>query len=121
MTHETEDLIAEAKGIMGHNPLRNRQLEAEDGGRKHIKRLEPHAEAKPLVTLLKSATVQDVFSRYEENDACAGKAQAVYKRARILLLAPLSVAVAVGLVSFMIPIREIAHQLDRLGLARGDT
>jgi hypothetical protein len=107
------DIIDEAIRVVGRNPPTNRQLQVD----RHVERLAVHAEAAPLVEVLKSAAVQAVFQRYDEVDATADSEQKAYKRSQWLLLTPLGVAVTVGLLNFMIPASEIGVWFDRLGMS----
>jgi hypothetical protein len=109
------DAINSAIELIGHNPHNNRHLEAYDGGRAHVGRLKSDPRAAPLLRILTSPPLQEVFRCYEEYDRAALKSQQRYKLVSFLLLAPLTVAVAVGLLGFGIPTAEVARGLARLG------
>ncbi|MEW5962427.1 MAG: hypothetical protein AB1749_02590 [Pseudomonadota bacterium] len=114
-------IVERAAEIVGSNPPTNRHLECENSGEKHISRLLPHAQAAPLVAILRSAPVKDVFDRYRAHDAAAGDAQRRYKRARLVLFALLAVALAVGLGSFAIPAGGLAGWLEGYLQDRAET
>lgn len=94
---------------LGHNEADNFRLEAEDGARRHIERLEPlRIKTQPLVNVLRSAPVQQAIAGYLDFDKQAVSARRKYERQRMVMLAPIAVALAVCLFSFIAPERQIA-------------
>jgi hypothetical protein len=100
--------------IIGNNPERNRSLGAGLKGKGHIEKIaakarELGAGAEPLLHALRHESVQMVFDAYDRHDTAAGRAQARYKRAQHLLFWPIVLALAAGLLSFILPMKDMAN------------
>lgn len=113
-----------AHGIIGTNPVRNRNLGAGAGGARHIGSIAKraatlNADAGPLIRALQSAPVQHAFDRYAYYDKAAGTAQNRYKVQQHLLFWPIVIALAAGLLNFILPVGDMANGYVRQFAHRG--
>lgn len=105
---ETSKIVQRASDILGKNPDGNRSIKARDSGAAHIDCLnlsndEDTRAVAPLIEVLCSKPVKYAFDHYDKHNQTAVKEQQQYKRVRFLLVAPLSMALALGLLLLIVP------------------
>ena len=119
MTDSERAIIERARGIIGTNPVRNRSLGAGADGLGHINRIKQSIETEPFISILRSKSVQDAYRRYADRDAAAGTAQRRYKFQQHLLFWPIVIALAAGLLNFILPVNDMANGYVRQFAHRG--
>ena len=119
ITDSERGIIERAVRSIGTNPVRNRNLRAGADGRGHIGPIEKSAGTGPLVRALGSKSVQDAFKKYADYDAVAGAAQSRYKLQQHLLFWPIVIALAAGLLNFILPVNDMANGYVRQFAQRG--
>jgi hypothetical protein len=103
-----------ANAVIGANPVRNRSLGAGGDGSRHTAAIGKSAagmnvEAGPLLRALEDPRVVDAFRRYDKCDRDAQDAQRWYKLQQHALFWPVVIALAAGLLSFILPMKDMAN------------